>query len=67
MSGEIWDYILAAAWVVSVGWSLLRLRRSELPSRPQVLRTLAILVMPLLGALAFLALGQPTGKHARKS
>ena len=67
MSGEIWNYVLAAAWVVSVGWSLLRLRRSALPAGPQALWALAILFIPLLGAIAFLAVGLPAGKHPRSS
>ena len=63
MSGEIWNYILAAAWVVSVGWSLLRLRQSNLRAAPLALWALAILLIPVLGALAFLAVGLPTGKQ----
>jgi hypothetical protein len=67
MSGEIWNYVVAAAWVFSVGWSLLRLRRSALPAGPQALWALAILFIPLLGAIAFLAVGLAAGKDAHES
>jgi hypothetical protein len=54
MSGETWNYVLATIWLVSATWCLIRLRGFALPPTARAVWALAILLIPFLGAAAFL-------------
>ncbi len=57
---QLFNLMILLAWPVLSIVALLRLRRRTLEQTPQVLWALLVLVVPLLGALAFFIV-QPGG------
>ncbi|MCX7707317.1 MAG: PLDc N-terminal domain-containing protein [Anaerolineae bacterium] len=51
---QILNIVLLIAWITLAVWALLRLRREKLQDMAQVIWVAIILLIPILGALAFL-------------
>ena len=58
MTGETFNYILAAVWLGSVLLCLIWLRRSPAIGAERALWAAVILLVPFLGALAYLLVGR---------
>jgi hypothetical protein len=65
--GMVWAWVvnlgILAVWLLSTVWSLLALRSRDVPPTARVLWAGLIVVVPILGPLAFLIAGPP-GKSA---
>lgn len=54
LAAQLANLALFAAWVALAVYALLRLRRAQLDSAPHAVWAALIVLVPLLGALAFL-------------
>lgn len=59
---QILNVALLTAWVIFALWALFRLRKEELQDVAQVIWTAVILLIPILGALAFFIVRIHRGK-----
>ena len=50
---QILNMALLVAWIVLAIWALWRLRKEEMSDTAQVIWTVVILLIPILGAVAF--------------
>lgn len=57
LAAQLVNLGLLAAWVALALYALLRLRRAPLPATAQAIWAAVIVLVPLLGALAFLLAG----------
>jgi hypothetical protein len=51
---QLLNITLLIAWIVLAIWALWRLRKEEISDTAQVIWTVVILLIPILGAIAFL-------------
>jgi hypothetical protein len=50
---QVLNFVLLVAWIVLAIWALWRLRKEEISDTAQVIWTVVILLIPILGAVAF--------------
>ena len=50
---QVLNFVLLVAWIVLAIWALWRLRKEEMSDTAQVIWTALILLIPILGAVAF--------------
>jgi large-conductance mechanosensitive channel len=50
---QVLNFVLLAAWILLAIWALWRLRKEEMSDTAQVIWTLVILLIPILGAAAY--------------
>ena len=50
---QVLNFVLLVAWIVLAIWALWRLRKEEMSDTAQVIWTVVILLIPILGAVAF--------------
>lgn len=51
---QILNIVLLVSWLILIIWAISRLRKETLPDYLQLIWVLAILLIPIVGALAYL-------------